>query len=89
MGDNRQQAASPGGGKTRPCSEESNLNPISVAGSIGPYLHGKQMTEADIARMKAHEPLPDYYLNSTARVAKLHEQGLEAAWLFPDPGRPL
>jgi hypothetical protein len=31
VGDNRQQAASPGGRKTRPCSEESNLEPDFVA----------------------------------------------------------
>lgn len=73
-------------GKLARAVKNPTWNPISLPGSIGPYLHGKHMTEADIARMKAHEPLPEYYLNSTARVAKLQEQGLEAAWLFPTLG---
>ncbi|MGB1142342.1 MAG: amidohydrolase family protein, partial [Halioglobus sp.] len=39
-----------------------------------------------IAYMQASEPLPDYYMNRDARVAKLQEQGLESVWLFPTLG---
>ena len=36
--------------------------------------------------MQASEPLPDYYLTSETRVAKMEEQGLEGAWVFPTLG---
>jgi predicted TIM-barrel fold metal-dependent hydrolase len=74
------------GGKVAAAVTNPTWNPISLPGSIAPYLHGHELTEADIARMQAHEPLPDYYLSNTARVAKLEEQGLEAIWLFPTLG---
>tara|TARA_B100001540_G_scaffold310409_1_gene328136 strand:- start:1710 stop:2930 length:1221 start_codon:yes stop_codon:yes gene_type:complete len=74
------------GGKLARAVKNPTWNPISLPGSIAPYLHGKELTDADIARMKAHEPLPDYYMNRDARVAKLQEQGLEAVWLFPTLG---
>ena len=74
------------GGKLARAVKNPTWDPISFPGSIAPFLHGKELTEDDIARMQAHEPLPDYYMNRDARVAKLLEQGLEAVWLFPTLG---
>lgn len=74
------------GGKLARAVKNPTWNPISFPGSIAPFLHGKTLTEEDIAYMKAHEPLPDYYMNKDARVAKLEQQGLEAVWLFPTLG---
>jgi hypothetical protein len=74
------------GGKLARAVKNPTWNPISFPGSIAPYLHGKELSEDDIARMRAHEPLPDYYMNKDARVAKLEEQGLEGVWLFPTLG---
>ncbi len=74
------------GGKLARAVKNPTWNPISMPGSIAPYLHGKELTDEDIAYMQAHEPLPDYYLTSETRVAKLEEQGLEAAWVFPTLG---
>ncbi len=74
------------GGKLARAVKNPTWNPISFPGSIAPFLHGKTLTEEDVAFMKAHEPLPDYYMNRDARVAKLEQQGLEAVWLFPTLG---
>ena len=74
------------GGKLARAVKNPTWNPISFPGSISPFLHGKELTEEDLARMAAHEPLPDYYMDKDARVAKLEQQGLEAVWLFPTLG---
>jgi predicted TIM-barrel fold metal-dependent hydrolase len=74
------------GGKLARAVKNPTWNPISFPGSIAPFLHGKELTEEDLARMAAHEPLPDYYMDKDARVAKLEQQGLEAVWLFPTLG---
>jgi hypothetical protein len=74
------------GGKLARAVKNPTWNPISLPGSIAPYLHGKKLTDDDIARMRANEPLPDYYMDKDARVAKLGEQGLEAIWMFPTLG---
>jgi hypothetical protein len=60
---------------------------ISIADGCLSYDFARdKLTQADIARMKAHEPLPEDYLSNVARVAKLQEQALEAEWLFPTLG---
>ena len=74
------------GGKLARAVRNPTWNPISLPGSIAPFLHGVELTEQDLARMKAHEPLPDYYMNREARLEKMDEQGLEAIWLFPTLG---
>lgn len=74
------------GGKLSRAVKNPTWNPISFPGSIAGYLRGKELTEEDIAFMQAHEPLPDYYMDRDARVAKLEEQGLEGIWLFPTLG---
>lgn len=74
------------GGKLARAVKNPTWNPISFPGSIAPFLHGKELSDEDVAYMKASEPLPDYYMNRDARIAKLQEQGLEAVWLFPTLG---
>lgn len=74
------------GGKLARAVKNPTWNPISLPGSISAFLRGKALTEEDIALMRAHEPLPDYYMDKDARVAKLEEQGLEAVWMFPTLG---
>lgn len=67
------------GGKLARAVRNPTWNPISLPGSIAPFLHGKELTDEDVARMRASEPLPDYYMNRDARVAKLEQQELEWA----------
>jgi hypothetical protein len=61
------------GGKLARAVRNPTWNPISLPGSIAPFLHGKELTEQDLARTKAHEPLPDYYMNREARLEKMDE----------------
>ncbi|MEM1114053.1 MAG: amidohydrolase family protein [Pseudomonadota bacterium] len=74
------------GGKLARAVRNPTWNPISLPGSIAAFLRGKALSEEDIALMKATEPLPDYYMDRDARVAKLIDQGLEGVWLFPTLG---
>jgi predicted TIM-barrel fold metal-dependent hydrolase len=74
------------GGKLARAVKNPTWNPISLPGSIAPFLHGQELSEEDIARMSAHEPLPSYYMNPDARLERMNEQGLEAVWLFPTLG---
>ncbi len=74
------------GGKLARAVKNPTWNPISLPGSIAPFLHGQELTGEDMARMSAHEPLPAYYMDRDARLAKMDEQGLEAIWLFPTLG---
>ena len=74
------------GGKLARAVKNPTWNPISMPGSIAAFLHGKELTDEDIAYMQASEPLPDYYMNRDARIEKLQSQGLEAVWLFPTLG---
>lgn len=74
------------GGTLSRAVKNPTWDPIAFPGSIAGFLRGKELNEDDIARMSAHEPLPDYYMDRDARVAKLQSQGLEAVWLFPTLG---
>ena len=61
-------------------------NPIAKPGSIKDYLRGNPNKLTAAQMMTEREPLPSYYLDRDARVAKLDEQGLEGCWLFPTLG---
>jgi predicted TIM-barrel fold metal-dependent hydrolase len=61
-------------------------NPIAKPGAIADYLRGNPEGKNPKELLGEREPLPDYYMNQDARVAKLEEQGLEAIWLFPTLG---
>lgn len=74
------------GGKLSRAVKNPTWDPISPPGAISAYLRGKELDDADLAFMQSREPLPDYYMNRDARVAKLEQQGLEAVWLFPTLG---
>jgi predicted TIM-barrel fold metal-dependent hydrolase len=74
------------GGKLARAVKNPTWNPIAKPGAISDYLRGNP-NEKDVASLMAErEPLPDYYMDKDARVAKVEEQGLEAMWLFPTLG---
>ena len=74
------------GGKLANAVKNPTWDPIALPGSISDYLRGNPLGQQAIELMQAREPLPDYYMNNDARIAKLDEQGLEAMWLFPTLG---
>ena len=60
------------------------FNPISKPGVLRELFRGNpnNTTSADLIRSSL-EPMPPEYMDREARIARLDEQGLEAAWLFP------
>lgn len=74
------------GGKLAKAVKNPTWDPIALPGSISGFLRGNPLGQEAIELMQAREPLPDYYMNRDARLAKLQQQGLEAIWLFPTLG---
>jgi len=63
------------------------FDPISKPGVLRQYFRGntENKTSAELIR-SALEPLRPEYMDRDARIARMDEQGLEAAWLFPTLG---
>lgn len=74
------------GGKLAHAVANPTWNPIAKPGAIAEFLRGNPNKIDPTSLLKDREPLPDYYLTSEARIKRLDEQGLEAAWLFPTLG---
>ena len=74
------------GGKLAKAVKNPTWDPIALPDSISGFLRGNPLGQEAIELMQAREPLPDYYMNRDARLAKLQQQGLEAIWLFPTLG---
>ncbi len=74
------------GGRLAHAVANPTWNPIAKPGAISDYLRGNPNRIDPTTLLKEREPLPDYYLKSEARIARLDEQGLEAIWLFPTLG---
>lgn len=74
------------GGRVAHAVSNPTWNPIAKPGAISAYLRGNPDKLKPSELMGESEPLPDYYINNAARVAKLDEQGLQAMWLFPTLG---
>ena len=74
------------GGKLAKAVANPTWNPIVKPGAIADFLRGNPDNK-DMGKLMAdREPLPAYYMDHDARIAKLDEQGLEAMWLFPTLG---
>lgn len=74
------------GGRVANAVSNPTWNPIAKPGAISAYLRGNPDKLQPSELLGESEPLPDYYINNAARVAKLDEQGLDAMWLFPTLG---
>ena len=74
------------GGKLARAVSNPTWNPIAKPGAIADYLRGNPEKKDPKDLLTEREPLPDYYMDRDARVAKLEEQGLCGIWLFPTLG---
>ena len=74
------------GGKLAHAVKNPTWNPIAMPGAISDFLRGNPNGTDIAAALREREPLPDYYMNNDARVARMDEQGIEAMWLFPTLG---
>ena len=68
-------------------SNNPSFDPISKPGVLRSYFRGnaENKTSAELIR-SALEPMPPEYMDRDARIARMDEQALEAAWLFPTLG---
>ncbi|MEE2663775.1 MAG: amidohydrolase family protein [Myxococcota bacterium] len=74
------------GGRLAHAVTNPTWDPIAKPGAIADFLRGNPNDKDPKDLMRDREPLPAYYMDPDARVAKLDEQGLEAMWLFPTLG---
>jgi predicted TIM-barrel fold metal-dependent hydrolase len=74
------------GGRLSRAVKNPTFNPIAKPGVLYAYLRGDQGGGSALDLMRAREPIPDYYLQPEARVAKMEEQGIAQTWLFPTLG---
>ena len=74
------------GGKIAHAVSNPTWDPIAKPGAIAAFLRGNPDKLKPEELMGESEPLPDYYLNSEARIKILDDQGLDAMWLFPTLG---
>jgi predicted TIM-barrel fold metal-dependent hydrolase len=74
------------GGRINTTVSNPTFDPIVKPGAMAGYFRGnpegKQLEEF----LAEREALPDYYRNRDARLKKLDEQEVEAAWLLPTIG---
>ncbi len=63
------------------------FNPISKPGVLREYFSGnpRGVTSAELMRGSL-EPMPPEYMDRDARLARIDQQGLTGAWLFPTLG---
>jgi hypothetical protein len=63
------------------------FNPIGKPGILRDYFRGKGGGRSAKEMMgSALEPMPAEYMDRDARIARMDEQGLAGAWLFPTAG---
>ena len=74
------------GGRLARAVTNPTWDPIAKPGAIADYLRGNPEKKDPKELMGQREPLPAYYMDRDARVAKVEEQGLEGMWLFPTLG---
>jgi len=68
-------------------SGNPTFDPISKPGVLQEYFRGnpRNLTSFELIRSSL-EPMPPEYMDRDARVARMKEQGLSGAWLFPTLG---
>ncbi|MEM7139892.1 MAG: amidohydrolase family protein [Actinomycetota bacterium] len=74
------------GGKISHAVVNPTWDPVAMPGALHEYFKGNPNGRSPLEMLKEREPLPAYYMNNDARVAKLEEQGLSGCWLFPTLG---
>jgi predicted TIM-barrel fold metal-dependent hydrolase len=74
------------GGKLARAVRNPTWNPIAKPGAISDFLRGNPHQKDPRTLLAEREPLPAEYMDHDARVARLDEQGLAGAWLFPTLG---
>jgi predicted TIM-barrel fold metal-dependent hydrolase len=74
-------------GKLNHAVGNPTFNPISKPGVLREYYRGNPEGKTFYELIRSQlEPMPAEYMDRDARVARVEEQGLAGAWLFPTAG---
>ena len=74
-----------GGALSRAVSNPT-WNPIAKPGALRDYFKGNPEGKNPLEMLKDREPLPEEYMNPSARLRVMDSQGLQCVWLFPTLG---
>ncbi len=74
------------GGRLSHAVANPTWDPIAKPGALHSYFRGNPDGKNPLELLKDREPLPAAYVDRDARLGVVHEQGLEAVWLFPTLG---
>ena len=75
------------GGKLDKFIPNPSFDPVTKPGALEEYFRGENTSGKTMAELFGDlEPIRPEYRDRDARLAKLDEQGLEVAWLFPTLG---
>ncbi len=75
------------GGRINRSLGNPTFDPISKPGVLREFFNGNPRGVTSMELMTGSlEPMPPEYMDRDARIARLEEQGLAGAWLFPTAG---
>jgi len=74
------------GGRVTSNMSNPTFNPIVKPGALVDFFRGNPKKQTIAECLANREPLPNYYRDRDARVAKLDEQGVAHAWILPTMG---
>jgi predicted TIM-barrel fold metal-dependent hydrolase len=74
------------GGKLSRAVSNATFDPIAKPGAMHDYFRGNPDGKSAAEFLQDREPIPAYYRDPAARLAKMDEQGLEKVWLYPTLG---
>jgi predicted TIM-barrel fold metal-dependent hydrolase len=74
------------GGKTDKTVTNPTFDPIVKPGAMTDYFRGNKAGKPLADYLAQREPLPLYYRDRDARLAKMDEQGIERIWMLPTLG---
>jgi predicted TIM-barrel fold metal-dependent hydrolase len=74
------------GGKINASVSNPTFDPIVKPGAMTEFFRGNPKRKSLEECLAEREPIPSYYRDRDARIAKLDEQDVESAWLLPTIG---
>lgn len=74
------------GGKINEAVTNPTFDPIVKPGAMTSYFRGNPEKKTLAECLAEREPMPAYYRNRDARLAKMDEQGVQFVWMLPTLG---
>ena len=74
------------GGRVSRAVTNPTFSPVAAPGALHDYFRGNPEAKSPLEFLQDREPIRAEYRDRDARLAVMHEHGLEAIWLFPTLG---